>query len=71
MQSKCRLFSLCEPVVVDLSVSYDDESANAISSHRRPGASRRSTSNGAQIVVAQDAVMEDADSVECLIDKSP
>ena len=61
--------------MVDLSVSYDDESANAMTSHRRPGASSRSASNGAQIIVAQDvaqdAVMEDAGSVECLIDKSP
>jgi len=40
---------------------YNDESANAITSHRRPKPSANSSSNGGNIVIAADATMEDAD----------
>ncbi|KAJ6575420.1 Gcd10p family-domain-containing protein [Mycena capillaripes] len=52
--------SVCNSARVDPNVRYNDESANAITSHRRPKPSANSSSSS-KITIAADATMEDAD----------
>lgn len=47
---------------VDSGISYNDENANAITSHRRPKASANNSNSGASVVVVADVAMADADA---------
>ncbi|KAJ7751187.1 Gcd10p family-domain-containing protein [Mycena maculata] len=58
---KVYVSRLCGSTRVDLGVRYNDENANAITSHRRPKASASNSSNGVSTVVAADVAMADAD----------